>query len=108
MVAPVRPNNLVMNGTAQDDSMSLTSLLAAPDDGVYLFPGSAQYERRSRFRTILRSQPMLHADELRSMGIIPECIGVHSIRKGACTFVCNESTASFSAASFCSQWKMAT
>jgi len=50
----------------------------------------------------------LHAEEIRAMGIDPEMIGVHSIRKGAATYVCSGSTGGPSIAAVCNRagWTM--
>jgi hypothetical protein len=62
----------------------------------FIFPGKEQYER---FRNILKTIVDRHSEEIQRMGIDPERIGVHSIRKGSATYVCNgtASTVSFAA-----------
>ncbi len=46
-----------------------------------------------RFRKYLKDLVDAHADELKRMGVDPENIGVHSIRKGAATYCCSGTTA---------------
>lgn len=58
---------------------------------VKLFPGSSQYER---FRAHLEKSLKSHcADELASRGLSVNCIGTHSIRKGAASYCASGTTA---------------
>jgi len=70
-----------------------------------LFAGKSQYQR---FRKYLKDLVSEHADEIRGMGIDPNLIGVHSIRKGAATYVCSGSTGGPSIAAVCNRagWTM--
>ena len=70
-----------------------------------LFMGTSQYER---FRKQLQSLVDDHAEEIRGIGIDPNDIGVHSIRKGAATYVCSGTTSAPSIAAVCNRagWTM--
>jgi len=70
-----------------------------------LFSGAAQY---ARFRKNLLSLVRKYDDELIRMGVDPAEIGVHSIRKGAATYVMNGTTSSPSLAGLCNRagWTM--
>ena len=70
-----------------------------------LFHGSAQYDR---FRTILNNIVQEHRDEILRMGIHPDDIGVHSIRKGAATYCSSGTTFGVSFAAVCVRagWSM--
>lgn len=72
-----------------------------------LFPGDSQYDR---FRKILTKMLKKHCMELYRMGVDHSDIGVHSIRKGAATFVSSGTTAGVSFASLCNRcgWTMGT
>jgi len=63
-----------------------------------LFPGSDQYDR---FRKILKRVLHKHNQDIRRLGVDPAEIGVHSIRKGAATYVCNGTTGTVSFAAVC-------
>lgn len=70
-----------------------------------LFSGSRQYDR---FRKILERVLRAHEEEVRSFGVLPEDIGVHSIRKGAATYASNISTSNATFAAVCHRagWSM--
>lgn len=70
-----------------------------------LFKGKNQYER---FRKILIGLVTKHRDEVIAMGIDPDEIGVHSIRKGAATYACSGTTCSPSIGAVCNRagWTM--
>lgn len=70
-----------------------------------LFSGTKQYDR---FRKLLGRVVNAHKDEIRRMGIDPQDIGVHSIRKGAATYCCNGTTAGVSFPAVCVRagWSM--
>ena len=57
-----------------------------------LFPGHKQDDRYSKILKRLLTLPD-HVEEVRTMGINPDDIGTHSIRKGASTFTASGSTA---------------
>jgi hypothetical protein len=67
------------------------------DKGL-LFPGASQYDR---FRKLLKRIVKEHTDEIRRLGVDPDDIGVHSIRKGAATYCCNGTTAGVSFPAVC-------
>ena len=58
-----------------------------------LFHGSAQY---ARFRQILSDLVAEHREDILRMGIDPDEIGVHSIRKGAATYCTSGTTTGIS------------
>jgi len=70
-----------------------------------LFPGNNQYDR---FRKLLSTLVHDHADEIRRLGVDPNDIGVHSIRKGAATYCCNGTTSGVNFAAVCVRagWSM--
>ena len=70
-----------------------------------LFHGSAQYDR---FRQILSDLVAEHRDDILRMGIDPDEIGVHSIRKGAATYCTSGTTSGISFAALCVRagWSM--
>jgi hypothetical protein len=70
-----------------------------------LFGGTNQYER---FRKQLQALVNMHQLEIRGMGVDPKDIGVHSIRKGAATYVCSGTTCAPSIAAVCNRagWTM--
>ena len=70
-----------------------------------LFAGANQYQR---FRKFLMDLVKEHSAEIRLMGIDPDDIGVHSIRKGAATYICSGSTCCPSLAAVCNRagWTM--
>ena len=72
---------------------------------VCLFEGTHQYDR---FRKALDRTLENHRDEVVNLGMNPDDIGVHSIRKGAATYVCNgtEGTVSFAAVCRRAGWTM--
>jgi hypothetical protein len=65
-----------------------------------LFPGSSQYDR---FRKGLKSLLEKKEEEVLRMGVDPESIGVHSIRKGAATYVCSGITSGPNYAAICNR-----
>jgi hypothetical protein len=88
--------------------LALTCYLATtPTRGApgKLFNGTSQYER---FRKQLQSLVDEHSEEIRGMGIDPQDLGVHSIRKGAATYVCSGTTCAPSIAAVCNRagWTM--
>jgi len=52
-----------------------------------LFPGINKYNHFCKFLSKVVEE---HADEIRQLGVDPGDIGIHSIRKGAATYYCNE------------------
>jgi len=54
-----------------------------------LFPGASQCDQ---FRGILHKIVQEHREEILRMGIDPDDIGVHSIRKGSATYCTNGTT----------------
>lgn len=70
-----------------------------------LFKGNNQYER---FRKNLLGLVSKHKDAVIAMGIDPDEIGVHSIRKGAATYACSGTTSSPSMGGVCNRagWTM--
>lgn len=81
-------------------------LLANPSKwDAKLFQGAGQY---NRFHEILHRTVQKHRVEIVSMGMDPDSIGVHSIHKGAATFVCNGTEATVSFAAVCQRagWSM--
>jgi hypothetical protein len=65
-----------------------------------LFPGSSQYDR---FRKGLKHLLKKHKEEVLRMGVDPDSIGVHSIRKGAATYVCSGITSGPNYAAICNR-----
>ena len=66
------------------------------DEHTMLFPGPSQEER---FSEILERVLNKHKEELLTLGYVPSDIGVHSIRKGACTYASSGTTAAPSSTS---------
>ena len=85
-------------------SRFLISFPGKSDTGP-LFEGSSQYDR---FRANLQEIVMEHAEEILAMGVEPENIGVHSIRKGAATYCTSGTTTGVSFAALCVRagWSM--
>jgi hypothetical protein len=74
-------------------------------DRGLLFSGASQYDR---FRKLLKHVVTEHGDEIRRLGVDPDEIGVHSIRKGVATYCCNGTPAdvSFPAVCIWADWSM--
>ena len=74
-------------------------------DSGALFPGASQYDR---FRGILHDIVQEHREEILRMGIDPDDIGVHSIRKGSATYCTSGTTTGISFAALCVRagWSM--
>ena len=85
-------------------SVYLASTPTGGDPGK-LFGGVNQYER---FRKNLLELVETHEEEIIGMGINPEDIGVHSIRKVSATYCCNGTTCAPSIAAVCNRagWTM--
>jgi hypothetical protein len=74
-------------------------------DRGLLFSGASQYDR---FRKLLKRVVTEHGDEIQRLGVDPDEIGVHSIRKGAATYCCNGTPAGVSFPAVCIRagWSM--
>ncbi|EKX45593.1 hypothetical protein GUITHDRAFT_44021, partial [Guillardia theta CCMP2712] len=82
---PRDPRNIYANPISPEIcpilALGIYFLCYVPDD-QWLFPGRSQYKRFMQMDTVQRAV----TTHLLSLGLQPQDIGIHSIRKGSATF----------------------